>query len=248
MRKTGNGHVLCRDCALRCKPAFKPMSPEHLALMQAMKIGHVRRDGGATIIRQGEEDAQLYTLFRGWAFRATALPDGRRQILNFLLPGDLIGLQAHLLDKAEHAIEALTDVDWCQVSRAKVWSLFSEAPELAYEMTWLGSREQSLVDENLTSVGQRSARERMAALILSLFRRCRELGLVENDSFLFPLTRVHLADALGLSLVHTIKTWSYLRRLGLFKLEDGRLTLVNPRLTERWAQAYDRPWQPRPLL
>lgn len=240
--------VSCAECPLREQPAFKRKTDEAIALVQSLKTGHVMRRAGATIIEQGEEDARLFTLFSGWAFRSRMLPDGRRQILNILLPGDLLGLQAHLQDVSDHAIEALTDVELCQFARSAVWKVFQHEPETAYEMAWLGSREESLVDENLTSVGQRTARERMAALVLSLYRRCRELGLVESEAFMFPLTRVHLADTLGLSLVHTIKTWSYLKRLGLFTFANGRLTLVNPRLTERWAQAYDRPWRPRPLL
>ena len=176
------------------------------------------------------------------------MPDGRRQILNFVLPGDLLGLQASLLSAAEHSIEALTDVEVCVFSRNKIWTLFESMPTLAYEMAWLGAREESLVDENLTSVGQRTARERMAALILSLYRRADHLDLVKDKTFLFPLTRQHLADALGLSLVHTIKTWSYLRKSGLFHFDGRQLTLVNPKLTERLASYFEREWQRRPLL
>jgi CRP-like cAMP-binding protein len=240
--------VACAECPLRERAAFKAKSDDAIALVQALKTGHIARRAGTTIIEQGDQDARLFTLFSGWAFRSRMLPDGRRQILNILLPGDLLGLQAHLQDVSDHAIEALTDVELCQFARTAVWKVFQHEPETAYELAWLGSREENLVDENLTSVGQRTARERMAALVLSLYRRCRELGLVQDESFAFPLTRVHLADTLGLSLVHTIKTWTYLRRLGLFSIADGRLKLVNPRLTERWAQAYDRPWRPRPLL
>jgi CRP-like cAMP-binding protein len=154
----------------------------------------------------GQEDAELFTLFKGWAFRHQTLPDGRRQILNFLLPGDLVGFQASLMTAAQHSVEALTTVEVCVFSRRKAWSIFAQMPEVAYELAWLGAQEESLVDENLTSVGQRSARERMAALIIGLYRRAEHLGLTEDNSFFFPLTRTHLSDALGLSLVHTIKT------------------------------------------
>ncbi len=229
-------------------PAFTAKSDAEVDFIRSLKTGHHRVAAGAEIIAQGESDAELYTLFSGWAFRSRTLPDGRRQILNFLLPGDLIGLQAHLLEAADHAVEALTDVELCRFPRRKIWTLFERAPAFAYELAWLGAREENLVDDNLTSVGQRSARERMAALLLSLDRRCRQLGLVSDGGFAFPLTRTHLADALGLSVVHTIKTWSHLRRIGLIGFAGGRLTLLNPRLTERWAQAHDREWRPRPLL
>ncbi len=95
-------------------------------------------------------------------------------------------------------------------------------PQLAYEMAWLGSREESLVDENLLSVGQRSATERIASLIISLYRRAEALDLVTDRAFDFPLSQQQLADALGLSLVHTNKTWAKLRRAGLFTFSNGR--------------------------
>ena len=105
-----------------------------------------------------------------------------------------------------------------------------------------------MVDDNLTSVGQRSAAERLAALIISLHHRADALGLVTNDSFAFPLSQQQIADALGLSLVHTSKTWSRLRKEGLFSLSQGRLTLLNPHLTARMAAVYERTTAPRPLI
>jgi CRP-like cAMP-binding protein len=240
--------VPCALCPLRRKAAFKDKSPKEVDFIQSIKIEHRRVQAGTEIIHQGQVEPELFTLFSGWAFRQKMLPDGRRQILNFMLPGDIMGLQASLLNASEHSIEALTDAELCVFSRSKIWSLFETMPQLAYELSWLGAREESLVDENLTSVGQRTARERMAALVLNLYRRCSHLDLVTDESFVFPLTRQHLADALGLSLVHTIKTWSYLRKTGLFKISNGSLVLLNPRLTERWASYYDQEWRPRPLL
>jgi CRP-like cAMP-binding protein len=240
--------VPCQQCPLRRRPAFKPKSQPEVDFIQSMKIEHRLVAAGGEIVHHGQADAELFTLFSGWAFRHKTLDDGRRQILNFLLPGDLMGLQASLLDASDHGIEALTDVELCVFSRRKTWRLFEHMPQLAYELAWLGAREESIVDENLTSVGQRSARERVAALVLSLYRRAEHLDLVTDRTFLFPLTRQHIADALGLSLVHTIKTWSHLRGAGLFTIANGTLTLVNPRLTERWANYFDAEWRPRPLL
>lgn len=84
--------------------------------------------------------------------------------------------------------------------------------------------------------------------MISLYRRAEALGLVTQNSFAFPLTQQQLADALGLSLVHTSKTWARLRKAGMFSLERGRLTVHNPRLTERMAQLFDSELQPRPLI
>ena len=244
----GRVGVPCLACPLRLKPAFKDKTDDEVRFIQAMKLNHRVLPAGADIIHPGQEDAELYTLFSGWAFRYQSLPDGRRQILNFLLPGDLVGLQASLLSAAQHGIEALTAVELCVFPRKRVWDLFVRMPSLSYELAWLGSREECLIDENLTSVGQRNAGERIAALVISLYRRADALGLVSEQSFQFPLSQQQLADALGLSLVHTSKTWSRLRRAGLFAVSGGRLTLLNPHLTERMASLYQRELEPRPLI
>jgi CRP-like cAMP-binding protein len=240
--------VPCLACPLRLKPAFKDKPDDEIRFIQTMKLDHRQLPAGTDIIHPGQEDAELYTLFSGWAFRYKSLPDGRRQILNFLLPGDLVGLQASLLSAAQHGIEALTEVELCVFPRRRTYELFARMPALAYELAWLGSREESLIDENLTSVGQRNAQERIAALLISLYRRADALGLVSEESFAFPPTQQHLADALGLSLVHTSKTWSRLRRAGLFSLSGGRLKLLNPRLTERMAMLFESERRPRPLI
>ena len=241
-------HLSCYQCALRQCGLFKSVTPDELAAIDNLKKQHVKLSAGAEIIRAGEDCPELYTLYSGWAFRFKTLPDGRRQILNFLLPGDLLGLQAAMFDAAQHGIEALTDVQLCVLPRRDVWALFGKVPGLAFDVTWLGSREESIVDENLASVGRRTAAERVAALIIALYKRAKLLGLVIDDTFDFPLTQQHLADALGLSLVHTNKTLAKLRRMGMFTSQNGTLTLINPRGLERVALYFDEEIPQRPLI
>ncbi len=238
----------CYECALRECGLFKPITPEELSVINDILRERVSRPAGAEIVRAGDGSPELYTLYCGWAFRYKTLPDGRRQILNFLLPGDLIGLQAAMFDAALHGIEALTDVELCVLPRRKVWALFGKKPALAFDVTWLGSREESLVDENLTSVGRRTALERIAALIVKLYKRAAALGLVTDGTFAFPLTQHHIADALGLSLVHTNKTLARLRKLGMFTQGNGSLKLTNPRALARVAQYFDEEIPLRPLI
>ena len=240
--------VRCFECALRACGLFKPVTEAELSAINDIKRDHVSLPAGAEIIRAGDDSPELYTLYSGWAFRFKTFPDGRRQILNFLLPGDLLGLQAAMFAAAQYGIEALTDVQLCLLPRRNVWALFEQMPRLAFDIAWLGSREEGYVDENLTSVGRRSAAERAAALIVMLYKRADMLGLVSEVTFAFPLTQQHIADALGLSLVHTNKTLAALRRLGMFTLTNGLMTLTNPRALERIAQHYDEEVAQRPLI
>src|ERR1700740_2707016 len=181
--------LTCYECALRPTGLFKPVEAEELSTINEIKRDHIAVAAGTEIIRAGDDSAELYTLYAGWAFRFKTLPDGRRQILNFLLPGDLVGLQAAMFDAALHGIEALTEVQLCVLPRRQVLVLFGKMPAIAFDVTWLGSREESIVDENLTSAGRRSALERVAALIVALYKRANALGLVAGQTFSFPLTQ-----------------------------------------------------------
>jgi CRP-like cAMP-binding protein len=161
---------------------------------------------GTSFLRQGARSEQLYTVLQGWAFRYKMLDDGRRQILNFALPADLVGLQGSLMNEMEHSVEALTNLSLCVFPRDKVWALYSNVPSLAFDITWLATRSEQLGDEHLLSVGQRTALERTAYVLLALFVRADEVGLTKGNSVSFPFTQQHLADTLGISLVHTNKT------------------------------------------
>jgi CRP-like cAMP-binding protein len=105
-----------------------------------------------------------------------------------------------------------------------------------------------MVDENLLSAGRRSAAERIAALIVILYKRADALALVTDRTFVFPLDQRHIADALGLLLVHTNKTLARLRQMGMYTQANGSLTLTNPRVLERIAQHFDEDLAHRPLI
>jgi len=84
-----NMQLSCYECALRACGLFKPVTPEELNVINQIKRDHLLVPAGGEIVRAGDEAPELYTLYSGWAFRFKTLPDGRRQILNFLLPGGL---------------------------------------------------------------------------------------------------------------------------------------------------------------
>lgn len=145
----------CTDCRLRQTAGVLPVSKAELVRIQDFRHGARSVRAGGTVIAELSDPRHLYTLYAGWAFRFTTLKDGRRQILNFLLPGDFIGLQAEFADAATHGVEALTDVHLCTFPKAGLWNLFHEHPKLGYAVTWLCASEEQLVDENLVNVGQR---------------------------------------------------------------------------------------------
>ncbi|MBX3481553.1 MAG: Crp/Fnr family transcriptional regulator [Caulobacter sp.] len=238
----------CHACPLRLLPAFKTGRPDEIDFIQTMKLGEDRFAAGEAITAEGAPDTPLYTLLSGWAFRYRTLADGRRQILNFLLPGDLIGVQANFLGDAAHGVEALGPVVVCRLARSKMWDLYRNHPTLGFDVTWLTAHEEGLVDETLLSVGRRTALERIATLLLYLYKRAVSIGIASEGLLDVPLTQSHLADALGLSRAHVNETLGRLEKRGLFRFRRGRLEMLNPHALETIAGYYDRPLDPRPLL
>ena len=242
--------VSCKACPLRPLPVFADATGAELDLIESLKKDQIVVGADQSIIHEGQNDAQLFTLLNGWAFRFKTLSDGRRQILNFLLPGDFIGVQQEMGTAAGHGVQALTDCVLCVFKRDALWELHRSAPALGFSVTWLTSHEESVVDDNLLSVGRRTAEERIATLLIIMFKRIAALHPEGGSQGVpFPLTQQHIADALGLSLVHTNKTLRKLQKRGLHSIENGRLHLLDVASLERMADLYgDGRQQVRPLI
>jgi len=219
-----------------------------LAFVESQRAGTITVSAGEMLLRERQPNARLFTVYAGWAFRYKTLSDGRRQILNFLLPGDLVGLQQEFGEAASHGIEALTDCALCVFQHDSLWAMFRENPRLGYDITWLAAHQEGHLDQNLLTTGRRNATERVAMLLMHLYRRLDRLGLAQDGAVDFPLNQQHIADALGLSLVHTNKTLRRLSTLGLHELKNGRLRLLNPRALARIAEYFDTPPPLMPLL
>ena len=242
--------IPCVDCPLRALPLFVPHSDAELALVQSVKRREMRLAAGAELIAEGQTDSPLFTLLEGWAFRFKTLSDGRRQILNFLLPGDFIGVQQKMGDGAAHGVVTLTDARLCVFRRDALWELHRQQPSMGFNVTWLTAHEESLVDDNLLSIGRRTAEERVATALILLYKRAAAVLQPKPGAGVpFPITQQHLADALGLSLAYTNRTLRQLQKRGLYRIEDGRLRLLDAKALVRLADLYGdgRP-APRPLV
>src|SRR6476469_952692 len=243
-----NGHTPCDQCPLRKRPALREFSAEELAFVKTLKTDELHVDAGASFLREGTRSGYLYTVLTGWAFRYKMLDDGRRQILNYALPADMVGLQGALMHEMEHSVEALTPLTLCMFPRAKLWDLYARFPSLAFDITWLAAREEQVIDENLLSVGRRSALERIAYLLLHLFVRAQEVGLTRGDSIAFPFTQQHLADTLGMSLVHTNKTLKRLTATKAIRWKDRVFEVLDRAALARIAGDSMTKRRPRPFI
>ena len=221
--------VPCEHCPLRAMPHFRAFTPEELRFVSGFKRGELVAETGATILAEGAHSAQLFTLLSGWAFRFKTLEDGRRQILNYALPGDLIGLQGSVIGAMEHSVEALSPVVLCVFQRDGLAELYKRQPGLSFDVTWMAAREERMLDEHLLSIGRRSATERAAYLVAFLHQRAAAVGLAESKPLLIPITQQHVADTLGLSIVHTNKTLRKLAERKLIRWHDRACEVIDVR-------------------
>lgn len=178
---------------------------------------------GHEMIHEGQANASAYVLAEGWACSFKMLPDGARQIVDFQIPGDFLGLRSILFRTSDHSIEAVTPIEASEVLASDILDAFSDAPRLATAVLWATSRDEAMVVEHLVNLGRRSAEERMAHFLLELGARLNLVGMGDRTGFDCPLTQYHLADALGLSAVHVNRVLRHLREDGLVTFQKGRV-------------------------
>ncbi|MEI4486617.1 Crp/Fnr family transcriptional regulator [Frigidibacter sp. MR17.14] len=223
--------VPCLACPLSCNPLFEKPSEDELEFMQGFKIGELTVEPGRTVMMEGATSAQFYTVLEGLGLRQKTFPNGQRQVISFVLPGDLVGLQAAVMGEMQHSVEATTRMTLCVFDRNGLWDLFRNQPKRAYSVTWLSAVEENFLGETLATIGQLDATQRIAWALVRLHDRLAMLAdasgtLVERGApVVLPYRQQDLADALGLSLVHTNKTLARLRADGLADWSQGRLAL-----------------------
>jgi len=198
--------------------------------MTRFKTGELAVDAGTPIMMEGANSPQLFTALSGMGLRYKTLQDGRRQVLNFIFPGDFIGMQAALMGEMGHSVEATTAMKLCVFRRSDVWNLFKTMPERAFDLTWLAAVEENFLGEALATVGQKPALERLSWALVRLFKRAQAVAMTKGQSMPLPFRQQDLADSLGLSLVHTNKTLARLRERQVAQWSDGVLRISN--LTE----------------
>lgn len=238
----------CKNCPLRQHDIFQPMSKEEVEKTQKFKSGELSVDAGTPILMEGSNAPQIYTALRGMGLRYKIMPDGRRQVVNFIFPGDFIGLQAGLIGEMGHSVEASTHMKLCVFDRKDFYDFFRNSTARAFDVTWLAASEEHFLGETLATVGQRSALSGVAWALTQLFMRGDARNMVQNDTMPLPFRQQDLADALGLSLVHTNKTLARLRERQLANWSDHKLIIHDLEELAAVAEMELDDLKPRPLI
>lgn len=238
----------CTRCPLRKLDCFEQMPAEELRVVERFKGGELHLEPKSPILSEGASAAQVFTVQKGMGVRYKTLENGRRQVVSFAFPGDFLGLQAGVMGEMGHSVEASTNMILCVFDRKELWNFFKNNPERAFDLTWLAANEEYFLGSALATLGQRTARQRVCWAIHRISMRGKALGMHTDKGMPFPFRQQDLADALGLSLVHTNKTLASLRERNIATWSDGVIQVRDMDALAEIAMIDDEPIYPRPLI
>lgn len=179
------------------------------------------------LLHEGEAICRSSLMVTGWAARTRCLEDGRRQIINFVLPGDLVGFTGLVRPLASSTVIAITDVTLCPLPDPSLSPCLGDAYAVSRALD-----EAHLLGQ-ITRLGRLSAQERIQDLLLELLERLEMAGLARDGRYRIPLTQEMLADTLGLTPVHVNRMLQQARQAGELSWHGGELVLHDPKAIRR---------------
>lgn len=212
---------------LRRLAFYVDLSDAETALLQDLPHKAVSVKRGEDIVREGDPTKEAFVVRRGWAIRFAILEDGRRQVLNILLPGDVFDLQVLVAKEADHSVAAVTDCDLFTISPRNFAQLFYESGSLGLALWWTAVQEEAILREQIVRNGRRSGAERLSHFLLELHRRCEVIGEGGDDWFRLPITQTVIADTLGLTNVYTNRLLKQLEARDFIKRTSDGIDLLD---------------------
>jgi|TARA_R110002072_G_scaffold10935_1_gene50413 CRP-like cAMP-binding protein len=216
--------------------SYVDLSEAEVRVIEGLTRDCTTFDENQDIIQESEKNASAYLLQSGWAIRYKIVPNGGRQIISFLLPGDIFGFRESLFDLSDDSVQALTSVRVHRIPAEKIADICDNSTNLSLALTWARAREQAILMEHIVRLGRRNAYERLGHLLLELLHRLQLVDKAGRSDYFLPLTQEVLADTLGLSIVHVNRTLRKLRNDRMIELDPQtrRLKIIDQEaLSER---------------
>ena len=217
------------DALLRKLQTFAELKPDDLEAVRRLSTEMHDLQAGHDLIVEGERPARVHLLLDGWACRYKMLPDGGRQIMAYLIPGDFCDIHIFVLRVMDHAIGLLSPARVAFIAPDAMLEVMDRHPRVARALWWATLVDEAVLREWLVNMGQREAYERIAHLLSEMWLRMRAVGLADGDAFSLPLTQRELGDTVGLTPVSVNRALQRLRAEGLISLEQKRLTIHDTR-------------------
>ncbi|MBO0905614.1 Crp/Fnr family transcriptional regulator [Jiella sonneratiae] len=179
------------------------------------------------IIRTGDRPENVHLVMDGIACRYKIMPNGDRQIVAFLLPGDFCDLHVAILGEMDHGIATLSPCKMIEIPRTTINDLTENYPRITRALWWATLVDEAILREWIAGIGQRMADKRIAHLFCELYLRLKTVGQTEDHSFTLPITQQELADALGISIVHANRMLMDLRTRNIMVMRGKHVKILN---------------------
>jgi CRP-like cAMP-binding protein len=206
----------------------RPQAPNRNFFHEGPRKGEVRQiRKNKDVVVAGRRCKVFYLNHDGWLYRYKILHNGNRQIVDFILPGQIFGLQACFFKASLYSIATATAASVSALPLEVIDDVFGQNPQFAKALFWSAVREAAIVGEHLVDTARRPAYERVSHLLLELFVRLKSTGQCGEQSFTMPLTQELIGDAIGLTAVHVNRTLRALREDGLIEINNKRVTILD---------------------
>ncbi len=206
---------------------FTRFEPSERMRLDELIQGSQRYRRGEDIIAAGTKADEIHLVMEGLAARSKVIENGQRQLMAFLVPGDLCDVEVFVLEAMDHDIVAMTETTCAVIPAAKMEQLLGESSTLTRAFWWSTMTDSAVLREWIVNHGLREALGRIAHLFCELLIRYRIVGLARDNSFPFPLTQEELSDATGMTPVHVNRVLQELRQDGLIDLNSRVLTVLD---------------------
>lgn len=207
---------------------FVPLGEEEREVLLTLGRQARRLRRGTDLIAEGDKPDSVFLLLEGWAYRYKSMVDGGRQIMAYLLPGDLCDVQIFLFEEMDHSIGLLSEALVAKIPAAEMLDMMDRYPRIERALMWATLVDEATLREWLLNVGQRNALQRLAHLFCELCVRLNVVQLVDDTgTFVLPLTQAELGDTTGMTTVHVNRSLQKLRQDKLIVSRDGRLTILD---------------------
>lgn len=215
---------------------FIELTTADLDSLYALIEGQQRIEKRRDIVLDGYEFRKVGFIKGGFAAHYKLLRNGKRQIVNFLLPGDIVGLPGSFLDRAVCSVVAVTDMTLQVCTLDAFVGLCCRRPKFGLALSWLAIEEAAVYAEHIVNIGRRTPLERLAHFLLEIHSRLEVVGIASETAFDLPFTQEMMSDALGLSVPHLNRMLGRLRAEGLIVVNDRHVEFLDLRAVSLLAQ------------
>lgn len=220
----------CSTCVVRNRAICASLDAGELQVMG--KLGHKRvMKRGETLLWEGDPAPLVGNVIDGVLKLSVNLQDGREQIVSVMYASDFIGRPFG--KESPYRVTAMTDAEVCVFTRSSFDSFAREHPDLQNKLLQRTLDELDRAREWMTLLGQKSANERMATLLIELSDRLSMNGCAPVahylDRFELPMGRQQISDILGLTIETVSRQFTLMRKQGILDLPDRRTVIIKDR-------------------